>query len=327
MEPPFASNLFARAPQRLAFTRANRIDFAAEIGCASAAMKPSLFLRHLTQLVVAGLLLPLVAGCQTAAGHDAPKPFRVMTYNIHHGEGLDGKVDLKRIADLIKHEQADIVALQEVDKGVERTARRDLPAELSALTGMSCVFSNNFHYQGGEYGNAVLTRFPVQNWTNTHYTMIRPGEQRGILQVVLKVQGRELVFMNTHIDYRGDDSERWSNAGEIQQLIQPYRGRPMILCGDFNDTPGSRTCRKLGESFKDTWAAVGAGDGFSIPAEKPHKRIDYIWIGSDGAIVPLKAWVPESLASDHRPVVAEFRLQWEGERPREPKSLGKTGRS
>jgi endonuclease/exonuclease/phosphatase family metal-dependent hydrolase len=254
------------------------------------------------------MLALCVAGCQTAGKAATTNTLRVMTYNIHHGEGLDRKVDLQRIADLIKHEQADIVALQEVDKGVQRTAKRDCPAELAALTGMTCVFSNNYHFQGGEYGNAVLTRFPVKRWTNRHYKMLRPGEQRGLLQIVLDVHGRELVFLDTHVDFRGDDTERLLNADEIAEAIQPYRGRPMILCGDFNDTPESRTCQKLAQQFTDTWKAAGAGDGFSIPAEKPRKRIDYIWTSKEPAIQALKIWVPESEASDHRPVVAEFKL-------------------
>jgi endonuclease/exonuclease/phosphatase family metal-dependent hydrolase len=254
------------------------------------------------------MLALCVAGCQTAGKAATTNTFRVMTYNIHHGEGLDRKVDLPRIADLIKHEQADIVALQEVDKGVERTARRDCPAELAALTGMTCVFSNNYHFQGGEYGNAVLTRFPIKRWTNHHYKMLRPGEQRGLLQIVLDVHGRELVFLDTHVDFRGNDTERLLNADEIAEAIQPYRGRPMILCGDFNDTPESRTCQKIAQQFTDTWKAAGAGDGFSIPAEKPRKRIDYIWTSKEPALEALKVWVPESEASDHRPVVAEFKL-------------------
>lgn len=261
-----------------------------------------------------GLTLLLVVavfniGCQSASNPSESKTFRVMTYNIHHGEGLDGKVDLLRIAQLIKEEGADIVALQEVDKGVERTQRRDLPAELAALTGMTCVFSNNYHYQGGEYGNAVLTRFPVLRGTNRHYKMLRPGEQRGILQLVLKVHGREVLFMNTHIDYRADDSERWSNVGEIEELLKQYAGVPMIMCGDFNDTPESRVCRRIGESFNDTWTLVGQGDGFTIPVKQPRKRIDYIWLSKDKIIEPLKAWVPYSEASDHLPVVGEFRFR------------------
>ena len=260
-------------------------------------------------LVLAGLLLLCLAACQSAPKQRTAKTFRVMTYNIHHGAGVDGKIDFQRIAELIKREQADIVALQEVDKGVERTARRDCPAELAALTGMSCVFSNNFHFQGGEYGNAVLTRFPIKRWTNQHYRMLRPGEQRGLLQVVLDVHGRQLVFLDTHIDYRADDTERLMNAAEILEAIQAYRGRPMILCGDLNDTPGSRTCQKIGQQFTDTWTAAGAGDGLTIPAEKPRTRIDYIWLRKDSAIDAVRAWVPESRASDHLPVVAEFRFR------------------
>lgn len=233
--------------------------------------------------------------------------FRVMTYNIHHGEGVDGKVDLPRIAELIRRERADLVALQEVDKGTERTARRDLGAELAALTGLTCVFSNNHSFQGGEYGNAILTRFPVAQATNTHYRKVNETEQRGLLQATLLVRGRELVLLATHLDHRRDDAARWSNVGEIEALVKPQGERPVLLCGDFNDVPSSRVCRRLSELFDDTWLRVGRGEGFTIPAGKPNRRIDYIWFSKTGALVPVRIWVPESEASDHRPVVAEFR--------------------
>jgi len=255
------------------------------------------------------LLVTLLCGCATDERATMPSTLRVMSYNIHHGEGLDGKVDLLRIAQLIKEQGADIVGLQEVDKGVERTQRRDFPAELAALTGMTCAFSNNYHHQGGEYGNAVLTKFPVKRSANLHYKMLRPGEQRGILQLVLDVRGREVVFMNTHIDYRPDDSERWSNTEEIESLARLYRGKPMIMTGDFNDTPESRVCRRIAATFDDTWALVGQGEGWTIPVEKPRKRIDYLWISKDKFLLPLKVWVPRSDASDHLPVVAEFEFR------------------
>lgn len=254
----------------------------------------------------------LVSGCATnndAPKNAAPATFRVMTYNIHHGEGLDGKVDLLRIAQFIKEQGADMVALQEVDKNLSRTARRNFPEELAALTGMTCVFSNNFGFDNGEYGNAVLTKFPIKRWTNLHYQMLRQGEQRGILQLVLDVHGREVVFMNTHIDYRPDDSERWLNVGEIEELKKKYGDRPIILCGDFNAMPDSRVVRRLAESFDDTWTLAGQGDGFTIPVKNPNRRIDYIWISKDKALTPKKIWVPQSEASDHLGVVAEFELK------------------
>lgn len=259
------------------------------------------------QLVVL-LVAYWCAGCHSVPSASHSTTFRVMTYNIHHGEGLDGRVDLARIAGLIKSEQADLVALQEVDKGTERTARRDLSAELASLTGLIRVFSNNFAFQGGEYGNAILTRFPIKQVINTHYQKVNETEQRGLLQVTLDLGGHELVFMTTHIDHRRDDAARWSNVAEIEARAQSLRDRPIILCGDFNDVPTSRVYHRLQDSFDDTWLRAGAGDGFTIPADKPNRRIDYIWISKSTSLFPIRAWVPETKASDHRPVVVELRL-------------------
>jgi endonuclease/exonuclease/phosphatase family metal-dependent hydrolase len=258
-------------------------------------------------LLLVALLGFLLGGCSSTPEFTAtPTTFRVMTFNIHHGRGLDGQVDLERIAELIRRENADLVALQEVDKGVARTARRDLSAELAALTGLTAVFSNNFHFQGGEYGNAILTKFPVTQWHNHHYQMLRVGEQRGLLQATLNIRGREILLLNTHIDYRGDDAERWMNVAEIESVIRQHPNHLIILCGDFNDTPGSRVHARLSETFSDVWEVAGAGPGFTFPADEPRKRIDFIWLSHQSGAKALRAWVPQTDASDHLPVVAEF---------------------
>ncbi len=261
------------------------------------------------------LMLPgmgLFSGCSNismSAKKAGPVTVRVMTYNIQHGAGADHNIDLARTAAAINAEKPDIVALEEVDKGVKRTNRRDLTAELAALTGLTGYFSNNFHFEGGEYGNAVLTRFPILEQTNTHYTMVRTNEQRGIIQLVLDVHGHKLVFMATHIDYRRDNEERLLNVAEIKRVSQRYAGLPMILCGDFNDFPMTPVYDAMKEGFADTWALVGQGDGLTFPSPKPDRRIDYIWISPDRSVEPMKAWVPVTEASDHRPLVADFRLR------------------
>jgi len=184
-----------------------------------------------------------------------------------------------------------------------------MPAVLAKLTGMTCVFSNNFRYQGGEYGNAVLTRFPVLSATNSHYQMLRTNEQRGLLQITIEALKHRLVFMNTHIDYRRDDTERLLNVKEIQSLASKYAGLPIVLCGDFNDTPDSRVHKQLKETFVDTWELASRDKGWSYPAEGPRKRIDYVWISKPANLQIVEARILESAASDHRPVIVELRFK------------------
>lgn len=261
--------------------------------------------------ILSAVFLPVLFMCVGCANTDlktAPSSFRVLSYNIHHGEGIDKKIDLQRIAAVIKESKADIVGLQEVDRGVERTDRRDLPKELAKLTGMKVYFERNIIYQGGDYGNAVLTKFPIKKKKNTHYKMLWPDEQRGVIQVFLNVHGKDLLFMNTHIDYRPDDAERLLNAEEMRKIIAAAGKTPVILCGDFNSSPGSSTHNKIKEFMSDTWELVGHGDGFSFSAETPASRIDYLWITKD-SIQPLQMEVLKSDASDHLPVMGEFRFR------------------
>src|SRR5688500_17886050 len=90
------------------------------------------------------LMMFLLAGCATTETNKST--FRVLSYNIHHGEGTDGNIDLQRIAEVIKESKAEIVGLQEVDKGVERTTRRNFPKELAKLIGMKIYFERNIIY-------------------------------------------------------------------------------------------------------------------------------------------------------------------------------------
>jgi len=256
-----------------------------------------------------GVLSFLLLGLSLVSGfceEFKTKVFRVMTYNIHHGQGPDGQFDLERIAELIKLEKADIVALQEVDRGTLRTARRDLPAELARLTGMNFVFEKNIDYQGGEYGNAILTRFPILEVTNLHYSMTQAQEQRGLLQALLGVEGRKLLFMSTHLDYRSA-AERLRNVAQIREVREAAPDRPVIVCGDFNDGPGSQIHKRLSEFLTDVWNIAGNGNGFTFSSTRPLSRIDYIWISK--GVVAVKAWIPQSKASDHLSIVAEFALE------------------
>jgi len=260
------------------------------------------FLRRLALATVA-----TVAGCSTQSTPVRKgREIRVLTYNVHHGEGRDGRLDLERIAKLIRDSNSDLVALQEVDRGVARTGGRDLPKELGHLTGMTALFANNYAFQGGQYGNAILSRFPLQRWTNLHYRPIGGGEPRGLLQAVVNVEGAEAVFLSTHLDHRPDDTERLASVADIESAVAVYGRLPIILCGDFNDLPGSRVDVRLSEQFRDAWRVAGQGAGETYPSEAPVKRIDYVWL--KGPVQAVAGEVITGDGSDHAALRFTVRL-------------------
>ncbi|MDQ2921480.1 MAG: endonuclease/exonuclease/phosphatase family protein, partial [Acidobacteriota bacterium] len=126
------------------------------------------------------------------------KTLRVMTYNIHVGVGMDKKLDLQRIADVINREHPDLVGLQEVDRGVKRTEGKDEIAELAKMTTMDYAFAHNLDYQGGQYGVAILSRFPIARIDHRKYENTREAERRGMIRVEVDVGGKTINFVTTH---------------------------------------------------------------------------------------------------------------------------------
>lgn len=253
-------------------------------------------------------------GYQQPAPQSAPQPpvqpvsgeLRVLTFNIHHAEGGDGRIDVGRIAQLIRDARADVVGLQEVDRGVERSGRRDLLKEIADLAGMRFAFGKNLDHQGGDYGNALLTTRPIVSEGNRSLPNATGGEQRGVLQVVLDVDGTQVLVLTTHLDHRRADGDRVAGADAMIAALEAWGPGPAVAMGDFNDVPGSPTWTRLATMLTDVWAAVGSGDGFTIPVDTPTKRIDWILVRG---LVPVSAEVLKSEASDHLPVVATVKMR------------------
>ena len=258
-----------------------------------------------TKLAALAALLLFLLGCASSPQRE-PFRMRVMTYNIHHGEGIDGKFDLQRIAKLISENKADLVALQEVDFQTKRTGRRDIASELGALTGMTNVFGPNIDFEGGQYGNAILSKFPIVNATNHHLPQISPNEQRGMLQATFRLPNGALTFCSIHLDHRRPEADRLAGVARLHELLANVP-TPQIIAGDFNARPESQTYQNMspGKIYRDAWKDVGAGEGHTIPSQKPNARIDYIWYRG-GRLIPTAAKVIPSEASDHLPLLIEF---------------------
>jgi endonuclease/exonuclease/phosphatase family metal-dependent hydrolase len=251
----------------------------------------------------AAILTALLAVAPTSFA----KTIRVMTYNIHVGVGMDKKLDLARIAKVINEQKPDLVGLQEVDRGVERTQRIDEIAELARLTKMDYAFAFNLKYQGGQYGVAILSRKPILATDHRLYKNLREAERRGFIRVEVKIANRVINFVTTHLDYQYEDGRVF----ETQQLLDGLKdvNGPLIVVGDFNDVPAGGAYQLMRQGFDDAWASSQpTAEGFSYPADKPAKRIDYILTRKSDGIKTKRAWIVSTLASDHVPVLAELEI-------------------
>lgn len=263
---------------------------------------------HSKQVLLAACLALLAISAEAAE----PLRVRLLTYNIHHGEGVDGKLDLERIAKVITSVSPDLVALQEVDQKVERTGSVDQPAELARLTEMHVVFGANLALQGGHYGNAVLSRNPILRWDNHLLPNIAAGEQRGVLEAELKLSSTDepLLLFATHLDHRRADRERLESANAINALADKHPDCLALLAGDFNDVPDSKTL----EALATRWQTASPVPIATIPVDRPAKQIDYLFFRPQTRWKVIDVQVlDEAVASDHRPVLAVLELLPKGE--------------
>jgi endonuclease/exonuclease/phosphatase family metal-dependent hydrolase len=267
-------------------------------------------LRRLTLALFAALVVVGSAVSVPAADAAGPGRLRILSYNIHHGEGLDGKLDLERIAGIIRAAEPDLVALQEVDRNTGRSGQVDQPAELGRLTGMQVAFGRNIPYGGGEYGNAVLSRWPIKRQENHPLPSLGPSERRGVLEVEVELDNkRPIVFFATHLDHRPDDRERVASAEAINRLVAESKIPLAILAGDLNAVPESPA---LG-IFRSVWTVPVDPNSqneplLTSPAAKPRRQIDYILLRPPGWKVVEVRVLEEPVASDHRPLLATVEL-------------------
>ena len=249
-------------------------------------------------------LISVLAGL--AQVNTPPRVLRVLTYNIHHGEGMDGRTELTRLAGIISSSAADIVALQEVDRKTTRTKGVDQAAELAALTGLSYSYGKAIDYQGGAYGQALLSRWPMENFTVHPLPNPAKAEQRIALSATVNPPGLPPVrFIGTHLDASRDEAARVQQAVKLNELFAQDDSLT-ILMGDFNARPDTRVMEPLLKVWADASAASPAP---TIPSKKPTGRIDYVLLRPAGVWRILSSTVlPEAVASDHRPVLVELAL-------------------
>lgn len=243
--------------------------------------------------------------------------FRILTYNVHRCQGGDRRVDVGRVAEVIAHEGADIVALQEVDVGRARTGRVDQAHDLARRLNMVSRFNAAFNVEEELYGDAILTARPerlIKAGPLPGYPRIARLEPRGALWVAVELGGAEIQVINTHLGLvpREQQIQAAALAGR-EWLGAPERRDPTILLGDFNAASRTVVYRTLSRALRDahTLRPRGQARAAGFPAAMPMLRIDHIFVSSGIKVKSVRAGISPAarIASDHLPLVMDFEIE------------------
>jgi endonuclease/exonuclease/phosphatase family metal-dependent hydrolase len=253
--------------------------------------------------------------CSSARLATNDRVARVLVYNMHAGKDAKGVDNLARIAALVDSLRADIVLLQEVDRNTQRSGRVDQPAELAKLTGHHVAFGKSLDFQGGEYGIAIMSRWPISSQTTVSLPVDPPQERSGgsyepraALRVIIAAPSGPLAVVNTHLDPLGDDRWRRQEIRTVLAIVDSLRQRGIatLAGGDLNSTPESATQQTVRDAgLRDAWTICGRGDGLTYPADSSVKRIDYLYL--TGSATCRDGVVVRTDASDHRPLFLVVR--------------------
>lgn len=269
------------------------------------------------QFILLLLVLFMLSGCAgksatgnlTASAGAEPQELRVMSYNIRHANppSRKGVIDMEAIVRVIRSENPDLVALQEVDVNTVRSGKVNQAEVLAGMLGMHYFFAKAIDFDSGEYGVAILSRYPISD------TQVVPlpedaapeAEDRVLAKTSVTLpDGRVIYFGSTHLDVM-------SAANRLQQIqkinaIATSSKLPFVLAGDLNDLPESTAMAELGKVFTGTCESDCEP---TFPQDVPDRTIDYIAFtqASPFEVLTHKV-VPERYASDHLPIVATLRF-------------------
>ena len=283
------------------------------------------------RILTAAALLLVVAACNKDENYNdkygdraviPPKgqSLRVMTYNIYGARATSpaNAADLDAIAEVIRRQNPDFVTLNEVDVFTNRTGKdvhqaRDLAEKL----GMEWHFSKAIDRDGGEYGDAVLSKYPILEKRSYRLPCAaeQPGEDRSLCVIRVQIDGKDLYVASTHLDHLSGDASRLVQATEIRRIRDTELEGDLILCGDLNAIPSSNVIATMTSFLTNT----GPIDQYTFPSDDPSRKIDYIMyapiehFGVQNCQVVSRGdqQVDGVDASDHRPVIADIRFQTE----------------
>lgn len=259
-----------------------------------------------TYLLLFFILFSVKGNAQENAGENRTL-IRVLSYNILHGATTNRDNDLDVVARAILKADPDIAALQELDYRTNRANKLDVTAEIAIRTNMVSIFAKAVDWDGGEYGQALLSKYTFLKTGKINLPTHKGNEPRiAIESLLILPSGDTIKIVGTHLDHQKDSPER---IEQVKELNRRFLGNnfPTILAGDLNDIPGSETIKILESRWGSSYDPKDSAPTF--PSHAPEKKIDYIMF------YPKERWkvverqvLCDKVASDHCAVLVVLEL-------------------
>jgi endonuclease/exonuclease/phosphatase family metal-dependent hydrolase len=231
----------------------------------------------------------------------APRSISVATWNIHAAIGADGRYAPSRIIDVLEEVDADVVALQEVASQQEH---EDFLIQLERATGYHVVSGPLRQKRGNDFGNALLSRYPITSVTH-HDLAIDGYEPRGAIDVCLDVGlPQPLRVIGTHLGLR--PGERREQVKRLLAVVEREAPHPTLLMGDVNEWYlWGRPLKWMHAHFHPTHCPP------TFPSRRPVFALDRIWVAPARCLTRIARHASPlaRIASDHLPLKAELVLQ------------------
>ncbi len=238
-----------------------------------------------------------------------PKHVRVVTYNVHGCIGIDGVRSVERTVDVLRAFDADVIGLQEIDVGRARSGGLDQAEAIAVRLGMNHVFGAALDDGRGQYGNAVLSRYPLEHLrTQKLPTWRAVSEPRCFIHARVSTAEVELEVMVTHFGL--GPIERLGQARRVVEEIAATRSTHIVLLGDLNCGRGSIAYRRLSTVLLDAPRTVDpARVRATYPSYRPILRIDHVFVASGLEVrdSEVLGFGLARVASDHLPLIITLR--------------------
>jgi endonuclease/exonuclease/phosphatase family metal-dependent hydrolase len=235
---------------------------------------------------------------------------RILTYNIHKCRGLDRRILPARILEVLRESNADIIALQEVLNIPGHPAKFQAQF-LTRELGFHACFGENRHVTGGTYGNLLLSRFPLRACQNHDITTLG-REQRGCLRADIVIAGTVLRVFNVHLGTSFFERRHQARKLVSKEIIhsRPFHGSRVVL-GDFNEWTRGLASELLSRDFRSVDLLAHLGRTRTYPGILPLLHLDHIYFDPALKLEHLTIHKTRTalIASDHLPLIADFRLE------------------